>query len=172
SVEMDSASTQSSGIAFNPMPLTVRLGLLSSLILFYLADQSVKSSIRQYLPVGETIPLVQDWLHLTHVKNTGMAFSLFHNFPNGLLWINGLLFLVLFAVALFYKSMTRGVLISLCLILGGALGNLHDRWVDGHVTDFIDVIIIHYPVFNLADIFICTGVGLLLLKIAKGSFQS
>lgn len=67
-------------------------------------------------------------------------------------------------------------LISMGMVYGGALGNLYDRWAIGYVRDFIDVRLgsYHYPVFNIADSFICVGVALMLLhnlwivKTSKG----
>ncbi len=55
--------------------------------------------------------------------------------------------------------------IGLGLLMGGIVGNLYDRVVFGHVIDFIDIVFINFPVFNLADVFINTGAGILLIAL-------
>ena len=57
--------------------------------------------------------------------------------------------------------------VALGLVVAGALGNLYDRLVFGHVRDFIYVEIINYPAFNVADMCICTAAGMLILEILR-----
>jgi signal peptidase II len=71
-------------------------------------------------------------------------------------------FLLILAYCLLRSRFLKWEPYALSLILGGALGNLVDRILWGKVTDFFDVVIIHYPIFNLADSFIFCGVLLLL----------
>lgn len=133
------------------------------------ADQVSKMLIVARLAEGQSTDLMS-WLapvlRLTHVTNTGVVF--------GLLQGMGDLFLVVAVVVvgvllLYYRHLPPDqvpVRIALGLQLGGALGNLADRLVRGSVVDFIDLNfwpLQDWPVFNLADASIVTGVGLLLL---------
>lgn len=107
---------------------------------------------------GESIP--RDALvRLTYITNTGSAFGLFRD---------QMVFLVISAVIgigaiVFYhmahSRKTLPLTVSLGLMLGGAAGNLAERLVRGHVTDFIDLRV--WPVFNVADSSIVIGVAVL-----------
>lgn len=121
-------------------------------------DQITKSIVRATLMPGESVP-ADGWFRFTHVTNTGAAFGLF---PNQSLL---LLFTTLIGVAaiVFYYMYppvhSRALTLSLGLQLGGAMGNLVDRVIQGHVTDFFDFRI--WPVFNIADSSIVVGVTIL-----------
>jgi signal peptidase II len=121
-----------------------------------------------YIPAGGSIPLLQGILHLTPAQNTGVAFSLFSG--------KTAFILIMSAIALGFlgwmyttnwRSGPRLLLVSTGLIFSGAIGNIYDRAFYGHVRDFIDFVpeiplVGHWPVFNVADIFITTGVLLFL----------
>jgi len=141
------------------------MGLLALLCTAF--DQASKAVVRAMLLPGQSVPLVTGVLNLTRVNNTGVAFSLFNRHPSWML----ILTVILFGVFLIFglKSLSenpagnhRQETIGFGLVLGGAAGNILDRLLQGRVTDFIDVTCIHYPVFNLADSFICIGVALLV----------
>jgi signal peptidase II len=131
--------------------------LTSLLVVFF--DQVTKICIRLLLAQGESIPILPSVFYLTHVRNPGAAFGIFPNRQLALLVIG------LFVVGLilfFLKGLAtanRLVAIAFGLALGGALGNLIDRFIYGEVTDFLDFRI--WPVFNLADTSIVIGVFLL-----------
>lgn len=131
-----------------------------------IADRLTKLWIVRLLPVpGQEIHVLGTALSFTHVHNTGGAFGLFSNF-NFLFVIVGILVPVLILI-FFRKLLGKGVgwSIGTGLILGGAVGNLIDRLLYGHVIDFIDV---HFwPIFNVADIGITVGIGILFLLILR-----
>jgi signal peptidase II len=112
---------------------------------------------------------------LTHVLNTGAAFSLFEGSTSPATVRNLLIAFSVFAVivvlGLLWKfgSTFSLVSFSLALILGGALGNLYDRVRYQHVVDFLEVHIVHYhwPDFNVADSAICIGAVLLLIEMLR-----
>ena len=132
--------------------------LLQMAALVLALDQLTKFVVRQTLEWHYSWPY-HGFFRFTHVQNTGSAFGLFqgHNLP--------LLFVSLVGVvvlAYIYRSQERpGLLMrtSIALMLGGAVGNLLDRIVQGHVTDFIDIG--PWPVFNLADSAIVIGLVLM-----------
>ncbi len=137
-------------------------------------DQWSKAAIRQHFGVCDTgayIPLPDDHFGLTYACNTGAAFSLF---AQG----NTLLLFVFIAIALaviiwlyiyFSKQPSLLLKISFGLVLGGAIGNLIDRFRLGYVTDFLLFTIRQigfvFPVFNLADSSICLGIFLLMIYL-------
>ncbi|MEA5562214.1 signal peptidase II [Planktothrix agardhii] len=129
-------------------------------------DHLTKLWVVQNFEPGETLPLWHSVFHLTYVTNTGAAFSLFSN--GGILWLRWLSLLVslgLMAMAWFGPRLQRWEQVGYGLILGGALGNGIDRFVSGHVVDFLDFQLINFPVFNLADISINIGIWCLIMAM-------
>lgn len=127
-------------------------------------DQAVKALITRALPLGASVPLIPHWLALIHVHNRGIAFSLFAGIPLIVpaAIVLTLLFLLFYTGARWtHRPSTR---LALALLGGGALGNLIDRLRVGAVIDYIDLHI--WPVFNLADVAVTVGAGLLILTLA------
>ena len=127
-------------------------------------DHLTKLWVVQNFEPGETLPLWHSVFHLTYVTNTGAAFSLFSN--GGILWLRWLSLLVslgLMAMAWFGPRQHRWEQIGYGLILGGALGNGIDRFISGHVVDFLDFRLINFPIFNLADLSINIGIWFLII---------
>ena len=127
-------------------------------------DRVVKYLVVSNLNPWETIPVIEDIFHFTYVQNKGAAFSMWEG-----QWLDleALPLAVIAAglVLLFRKrkSWDKLMLASLAVICGGGLGNLIDRMSLGYVVDIFDFRV--FPVFNIADIFICTGCGLMVLDI-------
>lgn len=112
---------------------------------------------------GRSLPVIDGVLHLTYVRNLGAAFGLL---PGAQPLFITTSVLVLVFVAGFWMKMRpveRTLVVALALLCGGALGNLIDRIFLGKVTDFLDIALIDFPVFNVADIAIVFGVGLLTI---------
>jgi signal peptidase II len=133
-------------------------------------DQSTKLYVHATFLLHESRPVIDDFFHLTYVRNPGAAF--------GLLARQSAIFLrvffpavTAFAVAillLYYHRTPRQQVLTLWgigLIVGGAVGNGIDRLWLGQVIDFLDFFwqSYHWPAFNVADSAICVGVGCLLL---------
>ena len=143
--------------------------LVSALI--YVTDQLTKSLVAAHVRLGSAIPVIDGFLRISHWTNEGAAFSLFADSasPGTVRW--GLVaFTVLASLAVLIALVRMGhrisvATIALALILGGALGNLHDRILTGSVVDFLEVHIFtyHWPDFNIADSAVVTGACLLLL---------
>lgn len=128
-----------------------------------LVDQLVKYVVRSHMYVGESIPVIQNVFHLTYVRNTGAAFNLFEGMSLFLQVVT--FFALIFAVWFMEKHLERHwtLLLSMILIVSGGAGNLLDRVMLGYVTDLLEFRLIHFPVFNVADIAICTGCFILVL---------
>jgi signal peptidase II len=137
-------------------------------------DRATKTWIVRHIVPGSAIPVIPHVFRLTHVLNTGAAFSLLENLPPNAVRIGLIAFSVLAALIVFAMLWRTGrnlsiTSVALALILGGALANLYDRIVFHHVVDFLEVTIVHYhwPDFNVADSAIVTGACLLLLEILR-----
>lgn len=123
-------------------------------------DQLSKTWIRTNLVVGQSIPET-GFFQITHARNTGAAFGLFYgqSFALTIVALVGITAILLYALFTHRHFPFLDNILSksaLGLVLGGTVGNLIDRFRQGHVTDFIDVGI--WPVFNLADSAIVIGV--------------
>ena len=135
------------------------------------ADRLTKMLVSRRIPIGDGITVIPHFLRISHWLNEGAAFSLFADSasPNAVRW--GLIsFSAIAAVAVFVALIRLGsrftlTTFALALVLGGAVGNLHDRIAYGSVVDFIEVHIFgyHWPDFNVADSCIVVGACLLLL---------
>lgn len=135
-------------------------------------DQITKAAVRAKLPLGDSRPLIDGLLDLTHVQNTGAAFGLLNasDFPYKPLVMIGIAALALVAIAAYASQLgfhERLARFGLALILGGAFGNLIDRAIAGHVVDFVDVYwgTAHFWAFNVADAAITVGAALVLLDM-------
>jgi len=135
-------------------------------------DRGAKLAIARRLSLHQSISIIPGFFRLTHVENRGAAFGLFADSHSewkiAVLVLFSLVALVIVAALLWKNShamTTTGV--GLALILGGALGNLWDRLVSGHVVDFLLFYIGQYqwPAFNVADSAIVMGAGLLVFEI-------
>ena len=133
-----------------------------------LLDQVTKAAVRRLLAVGETVPLLDGVFHFTHVRNLGAAFGLMPG--NRVLFIATSLFVVVAVVLYWVKTRPRSgwLVVSLGLVCAGAMGNLIDRVFITTVTDFLDLTLIDFPVFNVADSAIVVGVGMLIVWVLFG----
>lgn len=135
-----------------------------------LLDQATKWYVRQTVGLYQSIAVIASLFHITHVRNSGGAFSLFAGSSSAFRLPFFLLVSIIAIVVLLYfvsKVEPRQWLLLFALggILGGALGNLVDRIVAGEVTDFLDFHWHGYswPAFNVADSCITTGMLILLV---------
>ena len=129
------------------------------------ADQLIKLWAVQVLePVG-AMPLIPRVVELRFVLNPGMAFSLLSGKQLFLIAATGAA-LLLVAYWLFFRSRSKKLQqAALILVLGGGIGNLIDRVLNGEVVDYINMLFMRFAVFNFADICVCVGVALWVLVI-------
>ncbi len=128
-----------------------------------LFDFLSKRLILNRLYFGESIPLLRGIFHISLVANRGSAFGLFKNLSGFFTLFSIVAVLVISYLFFTSRQTSKMYYICLCLILGGALGNLIDRFSFGFVVDFLDFRI--WPVFNFADTAITIGVGLLIFQL-------
>ena len=144
-------------------------------LLVVVADRLSKLWIHAHVPMGEAITVIPGVFRLTHVLNTGAAFSLFEGVrsPETVRYVLIAVAVVEIAVVLGFLAKTGRRLslqtVAFALILGGALGNLYDRIRLHHVIDFLEVHIVHYhwPDFNIADSCIVIGACLLMIEVLR-----
>jgi signal peptidase II len=139
-----------------------------------LLDVWSKWLVSQHISLHESVPLIPDLFELVHVRNSGAAFGIGANSSSRLvpLLLNAGALGVFFVVVVYAirTAVSDTVLqTGLHLILGGAIGNLLDRFRLGYVVDFIDVYVRdhHWPAFNIADSAICIGIALLFLDMRR-----
>ncbi len=143
------------------------LSLLGAAVLVVL-DQLIKHwATAALLPVGsmEVLPGI---VELRYCLNDGMAFSMLAGKQGLLIGVTSVM-LVAVLVMLFVRKMPLAERIAWTLVLGGGVGNLIDRVLNGVVVDYINVLFMHFAIFNFADICVCVGVGLLMLVLLLDS---
>ncbi len=138
-------------------------------------DQLTKWLTVINLDLYESFTVIEGFFNFKYVQNTGAAFSLFDEpderwifmtistvaiiVMSGFLWVN--------------RKGDKLLCVAMSFIIGGGIGNMIDRTLHGYVVDFLDFIIwrtptgkpIHFATFNIADSFVCVGVGLFVLYI-------
>ncbi len=124
-------------------------------------DQVSKFWALTHLKGQAALTLIPNVLELHYTENTGIAFSMMNDRPEILVVLNSLIIIVLIVWSI--KNSSLGLL---CIIAGG-IGNLLDRFIYGHVIDFINPLFVNFAVFNLADVALNVGVLLLVLKNVK-----
>lgn len=135
-------------------------------LLVVAADQVTKWLTVTYIPLESDVAFLPGLLQLTYVRNTGAAFSTFE----GQQWLFALIFVVLTGFLLyeyFKKPMhfTKVERFCIAAVYGGGLGNMIDRLRQGYVVDMLETTFMDFPVFNVADCFICCGCVLLMVHL-------
>jgi signal peptidase II len=141
-------------------------------LLVVLLDRATKWVVAKNIPIHDTRQIIPGIFRLTHVENRGAAFGLFADSPSqwkiAVLVLFSIVALVIVSALLWRNSHSMNTTgIGLALILGGALGNLWDRLINGRVVDFLLFYIGQYqwPAFNVADSAIVVGAGLLVIEV-------
>ena len=151
---------------------TTRVLVWLAIILVF--DQLTKFIVDRGMPLHHSIPVIDNLFSLTYIRNTGAAFG----FLAGGAAAFRLPFLIVFSLVAigFVVAMLRrlpeqetGLITALAFILGGAIGNLIDRFAYGEVINFLDFYWsgYHWPAFNVADSFITLGVSIMVFYLVK-----
>lgn len=147
------------------MKLFVSLGIASIVLAL---DLISKFWVETTLEFGQIIP-VTSFFNLVLTYNPGAAFSFLSDQPGWQRWfLSGIALVAALLILFLLRKYQHEKLfcLSLSLILGGALGNLYDRILLGHVVDFLDFYVsdYHWPAFNIADTAIVMGAALMILE--------
>ena len=150
-------------------PTRVAVALAGGIVLL---DQGTKALVREHVRLYESVSVIEGFLDLTHIRNTGAAFGLLNSldipFKAGLMTAVALAALV--AIGVFASQLSpreKLARLGLTLVFGGAVGNLIDRVTAGYVVDFVDVYWggWHFWAFNVADASITVGATLLVFEM-------
>lgn len=141
--------------------------LIFMTLIIIIFDVISKLFVSNILILNESITIIPNFFYLTYTHNYGGAWNIF---DNSTLFITIVSFLIIIGIIyyLFKNKVTKKIeIIGYSLLLGGAIGNLIDRVVYGYVIDFLDFYVFGYdfPIFNIADIGIITGITLLLTSM-------
>lgn len=159
------SNSSSSSKSTSDSPILIWLGIAAIIILF---DQVTKITIERLFTYGEDL-VVTSFFNLTLAYNKGAAFSFLASeggWQRYFFTVIGVIAAVVITYLLKKNSSQRLFCWSLSLILGGAIGNVIDRILYGHVIDFLDFHyknVYHFPAFNIADSAICIGAALFIL---------
>lgn len=155
-----------------------RIHYLAISLAVIVLDAWTKWLVADRIDTHEAVSIIPNFFQLVHVRNTGAAFGIGANAESQLvpLMLNTgaiAVFCVVVVYALRSDVTDRLLQSGLHLILGGAIGNLLDRFRFKYVVDFLDVYVTwggrehHWPAFNVADSAICIGIGLLFLDMRR-----
>ncbi len=139
---------------------------LSVISLVVIADQITKYLAVLNLREIDTFPIIKDVIHFTYVENRGAAFGMLKDHR----WVFMIISSVVICIILYgmfkYRYYFHPLMMTgLSFCVGGGIGNMIDRVINGFVVDFIDFTLIDFAVFNVADTFVCIGVGLIVLDL-------
>ena len=145
--------------------------LVLTLVVVFM-DQISKMLIESFIALNDMIAIIPNFFNLHHIRNYGAAWSLFESKTIFIIIMSVIGLIVLIRFMFTFKDNTRNS-IAFGLVFGGFIGNLVDRGIFGYVRDFLEFHIFgyDYPIFNVADICIVLGVGLLIYAILKGEDQ-
>lgn len=135
-------------------------------VLLVALDQITKVLAQHMLYEVTTFPVIPNVLHFTYVENRGIAFGLFQNMNYIFLPLS-----ILITIGCFYflnrawKKRKWFISWGIALIASGAIGNILDKVFRGFVVDFIQVKLIDFPVFNIADILVSVGTVMVAIAI-------
>lgn len=135
------------------------------MILVVVLDRITKLAVVNTLTENMSIPIIKNVFHLTYILNPGAAFGMLEY---SRVFFIALTVVILACAVIFRKKIQKEAPMMKyggALFLGGAIGNLIDRIETGLVVDFFDFRI--WPIFNVADIAICVGVGLIIWSVMK-----
>ncbi len=147
--------------------------LLVIVLVSVVLDQITKQWVHGAFRLGETLPVIEGFFNLTYVRNTGAAFGILANADPSfrIPFFLAVPVIALAAIGAVFRKVSNEdirLITALSLVIGGAMGNLIDRAVYNFVIDFLDFhwnYQAHFPAFNVADIAISVGVGLMMLDM-------
>ena len=144
-----------------------KVSIFISILLLILLDQAVKGYVVKEIPLGGMRRFIPKVVSLTYLKNSGAAFSMLENQQ----WFFTIITLIAMGAAFIYLYRhIKGsiwLLLGLTLIISGGIGNFIDRLRQGFVVDMFHLDFMNFAIFNVADIYLSIGVGLLLIYLLR-----
>ena len=144
-----------------------KVSIFISILLLIILDQAVKGYVVKEIPLGGMRRFIPKVVSLTYLKNSGAAFSMLENQQ----WFFTIITLIAMGAAFvyLYRHINGSIwlLLGLTLIISGGIGNFIDRLRQGFVVDMFHLDFMNFAIFNVADIYLTIGVGLLLIYILR-----
>ena len=144
-----------------------KVSIFISILLLILLDQAVKGYVVKEIPRGGMRRFIPKVVSLTYLKNSGAAFSMLENQQ----WFFTIITLIAMGAAFvyLYRHIKGSIwlLLGLTLIISGGIGNFIDRLRQGFVVDMFHLDFMDFAIFNVADIYLTIGVGLLLIYLLR-----
>ena len=131
-------------------------------------DQLIKIIVDANMTVSQSIPVIQDVLHLTYVQNEGAAFGIFQGQRWILVGVTSVVILAGIYLLAAKKLKSRFLIWSVALVIAGGVGNLIDRIFRHFVIDYIEVRLINFAVFNFADCCVVVGTIMIICYLLFG----
>ena len=142
-------------------------------LLIIVLDQGIKILVTNQLELYVPKVMIPDFFQLQYVQNTGGAWGILGDNTGLLIVIGVFAVIILNRYLLQEKQFQWNLVVAYGLFMGGLLGNLIDRLAYGYVIDYLDFYLFGYdfPVFNLADIAIVIGIGILMIEVIRGEIN-
>lgn len=144
-----------------------KVSIFISILLLIILDQAVKGYVVKEIPLGGIRRFIPKVVSLTYLKNSGAAFSMLENQQ----WFFTIITLIAMGAAFvyLYRHIKGSIwlLLGLTLIISGGIGNFIDRLRQGFVVDMFHLDFMNFAIFNVADIYLSIGVGLLLIYLLR-----
>ena len=144
-----------------------KVSIFISILILILLDQAVKGYLVKEIPLGGMRRFIPKVVSLTYLKNSGAAFSMLENQQ----WFFTIITLIAMGAAFvyLYRHIKGSIwlLLGLTLIISGGIGNFIDRLRQGFVVDMFHLDFMNFAIFNVADIYLTIGVGLLLIYLLR-----
>jgi len=144
-----------------------KVSIFISILLLIVLDQAVKWYVVKEIPLAGMRSFIPKVVSLTYLKNSGAAFSMLENQQ----WFFAIITLIAMGAAFvyLYRHIKGSIwlLLGLTLIISGGIGNFIDRVRQGFVVDMFHLDFMNFAIFNVADIYLTVGVGLLLIHILR-----
>lgn len=119
------------------------------------------------LSFGSSYEIINNFLRITLVKNTGAAFSIFSQNTFFLIIFTIICLFLIYHILIKNKKLNTFDIITYGILIGGILGNFTDRLLSGYVVDYIHFTFLDFPIFNFADICIVVSVILIIIDIFR-----
>lgn len=148
--------------------------IVDGIVIFILivADLYTKNLAVLYLKDKPALSLIENVFELNYLENRGAAFGIFQNQKAAFLII-GVVMLTLVGYVLYKMPVAKKYTlleVGLCLLAAGAIGNMIDRIIHDYVVDFFYFVLINFPIFNMADIYVtvsCVILAILIIWVYK-----
>ncbi len=131
------------------------------------ADRITKALAVKYLYDIDTYPVIDGVFHFTYAENTGAAFGMMKDSRWLFMLLSSAAIIIIAVWLIKYGGQDLFMSVCLSMILGGGVGNMIDRIAYGYVVDFVDVRLINFAIFNVADSFVTVGAFLMIIYLIR-----